>query len=152
MRLTLIIPVAALLGCAHSNTQPAAQASEPIPTSVAAAEKACPSVRVHFALDSSELTADSQAALDHAAACLSANPNDKVSIQGNTDERGSAEYNRALGERRASAVENYLASKGVASAQLGTMSFGKDNPLCSESDKECWQRNRRAAIEPACRM
>jgi peptidoglycan-associated lipoprotein len=136
----LLIPLAAVLGGAGGS----AQAASPVDP--------CDPVRVHFALDSSKLTAENRATLDRSAACLQANQQAKVSIQGNTDERGSSAYNQALGERRAKAVQSYLIEKGVSGAQLQPVSFGKDNRLCDQSDKECWQRNRRAAIMPYCHM
>jgi peptidoglycan-associated lipoprotein len=70
-----------------------------------------------------------------------------VTIQGNADERGTEEYNMALGDRRARAVAKYLESLGASSAQLATVSFGKENPECNEHDEACWSRNRKAALK-----
>ena len=73
-------------------------------------------------------------------------PNYKLTIQGNCDERGSDEFNLALGDARASAAKDYLASLGVPAAQLNTVSFGKEHPVCTEHDESCWQKNRRVHI------
>jgi peptidoglycan-associated lipoprotein len=161
----LLVSFAAALGCAHGGTTSSSTVPPQTPTPTASSKEPagqvaeargmmqpCEPVRIHFAFDSSKLTADNRAALDRTAACLQSSQQTKVSIQGNTDERGSQEYNLKLGERRANAVQAYLTSKGVSSAQLTTLSFGKDNPLCQRNDEQCWQRNRRAAIQPACRM
>jgi peptidoglycan-associated lipoprotein len=113
---------------------------------------ACDPVRVHFAFDKSDLNPDAQSKLDKAAVCLKDNQRQIVSIQGNADERGTIAYNKALGERRARSVYDYLSSRGVSEKQLQTYSFGEENPLCTGSDESCWKHNRRAAIEPACRL
>jgi len=73
-------------------------------------------------------------------------PDYKLTVQGYCDERGSEEYNLALGDKRAQQAKEYLASLGVPSAQLKTVSYGKDKQVCTEHDEECWQRNRRAHI------
>src|SRR5438132_109489 len=74
---------------------------------------------------------------------LKSNPNFKVTIEGHCDERGSTEYNLGLGDRRASAVKQYLVSLGVPADRLSTVSFGKEKPFCMESTEACWQQNRR---------
>ena len=73
-------------------------------------------------------------------------PDYKLTVQGYCDERGSAEYNMALGDKRAEQAKDYLASLGVPASQLKTVSFGKEKQLCSDHDEACWQRNRRAHI------
>ena len=80
---------------------------------------------------------------------LATYPNQKLVIEGNCDERGSEEYNLALGERRAKTAQEFLASMGIPNAQLTIVSFGKDHPVCTEQDEACWQRNRRAHITAA---
>jgi peptidoglycan-associated lipoprotein len=70
-------------------------------------------------------------------------PTEILRLEGHADERGSAEYNLALGDRRAESVRAFLASMGVPAAQMSIISFGKEQPVCSESDETCWQRNRR---------
>jgi len=73
-------------------------------------------------------------------------PTYKLTIQGNCDERGSDEFNLALGDARAKEAKDYLASLGVPASQLDTVSFGKEHPVCTEHDESCWQKNRRAHI------
>jgi peptidoglycan-associated lipoprotein len=108
----------------------------------------CTDVRVHFALDSSEIPDADRSALAHAASCLRSSHSSKVNIEGNADERGTEEYNLALGDRRAQSVAHYLEKLGATPDQIKTVSYGKDNPLCTEHDEDCWWRNRRAAIKP----
>ena len=76
-------------------------------------------------------------------------PNQKLLIEGHCDERGSEEYNIALGDRRAKAAEGFLAQMGIPNVQLTIISFGKDRPVCTDADEACWQRNRRAHITAA---
>lgn len=76
-------------------------------------------------------------------------PNQKLLIEGHCDERGSEEYNIALGDRRAKATESFLASMGIPEVQLTIISFGKDRPVCTDENETCWQRNRRAHITAA---
>ena len=142
MRISWIVVLAASLLPAAAQAQ--AQAQHNL--------GACDPVRVHFAFDKSDLNPDAQSKLDKAAECLKDNQRQIVSIQGNADERGTNEYNKALGERRARSVYDYLSSRGVSEKQLQTYSFGEENPLCTGSDESCWKHNRRAAIEPACRL
>jgi len=73
-------------------------------------------------------------------------PNYKLTIEGHCDERGSAEYNIALGEKRAEAAKDYLVQVGIPGAQLNTVSYGKERPVCTDHDEACWQRNRRVHI------
>jgi peptidoglycan-associated lipoprotein len=73
-------------------------------------------------------------------------PNYKLTIEGHCDERGSAEYNVALGDRRAGAAKDYLVQVGIPAAQLDVISFGKEKPVCEDHDEACWQRNRRIHI------
>jgi peptidoglycan-associated lipoprotein len=76
-------------------------------------------------------------------------PNQKLLIEGHCDERGSEEYNIALGDRRAKAAEGFLASMGIPNTQLTVISFGKDRPVCTDNGESCWQRNRRAHLTAA---
>ncbi len=73
-------------------------------------------------------------------------PNYKLKIEGYCDERGSAEYNMALGDQRAKAAKDYLVNAGVSASQLDTVSFGKENPVCTDHEESCWQKNRRVHI------
>jgi peptidoglycan-associated lipoprotein len=76
-------------------------------------------------------------------------PNQKLVIEGHTDERGSAEYNLALGDRRAHAVEEFLSSQGIPGPQLAVVSYGKEKPVCTDESESCWQKNRRAHVTAA---
>jgi peptidoglycan-associated lipoprotein len=97
-----------------------------------------------FDFDSYELRPDAQAAISKAAAYLAAHPAIRVLIGGFADERGSAEYNLALGENRANAARTALVNAGIAPGRLRVISFGKEKQFCTESNEECWQLNRRA--------
>jgi peptidoglycan-associated lipoprotein len=77
------------------------------------------------------------------ASWLKANPKVKVRIEGNCDERGTIEYNQALGQRRASAAKKYLTDMGVSASRISLISYGKEKPVCSNATEECWQQNRR---------
>jgi peptidoglycan-associated lipoprotein len=102
---------------------------------------------VYFAFDKSNLDASARAVLDAQAAWLSANPNATIKIEGNCDERGSREYNLALGQRRADSVGDYLTARGVSSSNVETISFGEEMPVCTRRTGEsCWAQNRRADI------
>ncbi len=100
---------------------------------------------VHFAYDESELTDASRSALQANSAWLQRpHVSATIQIEGHCDERGTVEYNQALGERRARAAYDYLVSLGVPDSRLEMVSYGKERPQCTESDEDCWQRNRRA--------
>jgi peptidoglycan-associated lipoprotein len=107
----------------------------------------CTNVRVHFPFNSDEIDAADRPQLDRSARCLKADHALHVTIEGNADERGTEEYNMALGDRRARAVAKYLESLGASQSQVATVSYGKENPECKEHDEECWARNRRAALK-----
>ena len=100
---------------------------------------------VYFGFDSAELTGDAQTTLDRQAAFLNVNPALVVIVEGHADERGTREYNLALGDRRATAVRDYLLAKGLNSARIRTVSYGKERPVVSGSNEEAWEKNRRAA-------
>lgn len=108
----------------------------------------CSSIRVHFDFNDSQLHPDERARMQRMARCLKADHALHVTIEGNADERGTQEYNLALGDQRANAVAHYLELLGVSAAQLRTVSFGKEQPLCMEHEEGCWAQNRRAAIKP----
>jgi peptidoglycan-associated lipoprotein len=97
----------------------------------------------YFDLDKADIRPDAREALSHTAEFLRNYPQLKVTIEGHCDERGSTEYNLGLGDRRASAVKQYLVSQGISADRLSTVSFGKEKPFCTESNEECWQQNRR---------
>jgi peptidoglycan-associated lipoprotein len=100
-------------------------------------------VDVHFDYDKSAIRKSEQGKLDAAAKLLKADKKHKVIVEGHCDERGTAQYNLALGERRAKAVKKYLTDLGVPAAQIQTTSFGKERQLCTEQNEDCYQRNRR---------
>jgi peptidoglycan-associated lipoprotein len=99
---------------------------------------------VHFAFDSDQLDQQAQAAVQYNASVLQQDPTLRVEIEGHCDERGSAEYNLALGARRARAVRDALVGLGIGSERMSTVSFGEELPLCKESTEACWATNRRA--------
>jgi len=103
-----------------------------------------PSDRVFFELDSSTLTAEARATLDAQAQWLNSNATVNVVIEGHADERGTREYNIALGERRATATRLYLESRGVAAGRMQTISYGKERPEVTGSGEESYARNRRS--------
>lgn len=100
--------------------------------------------RVFFAFDSSTLDDDARSTLDRQAAWLQQYPSINVTIEGHTDERGTREYNLALGERRATAARNYLVALGVAPSRMLTISYGEERPVDPASDETAWRQNRRA--------
>lgn len=100
--------------------------------------------RVFFDYDSHALRAEGSAMLDAQAAWLARYPNVKVRIEGNADERGTREYNFALGARRANSVRDYLVSKGVAGSRIETVSYGKEKPIDGGTTEEAWGKNRNA--------
>ncbi|MDQ6959759.1 MAG: peptidoglycan-associated lipoprotein Pal [Mariprofundaceae bacterium] len=101
---------------------------------------------VYFAFDSSQLGAAAHGILDANAAWLKAHSGSSITIEGNCDERGSREYNLALGQRRADGVRDYLASQGVSSSSIDTVSFGEERPVCQGTGEACWAQNRHADI------
>ncbi len=101
---------------------------------------------IRFGFDQATLTGDSQGKLQKLADCLKQAPAKKVVIAGHCDERGTTQYNIALGSRRAEAARKYLADLGAA-GKLDTVSFGKEKPLCTESTEDCWAKNRRDEFE-----
>lgn len=103
--------------------------------------------RVYFDYDRDALRDDAMATLDQKAAVLQANPGVTMVITGHTDERGSDEYNLALGQRRAAQVKRYLVSKGIDGVRLTTQSMGESQPAVQGSDEGAYQQNRRAEFE-----
>ena len=105
-----------------------------------------------FDYDKSDIRADAQTALTQDAATLKTIfadfPDASVTIEGNCDERGSAEYNLGLGDRRASAAKEFLQQLGVSADRLKTVSYGKERPVCTESNETCWQKNRHVHFSP----
>ena len=101
---------------------------------------------VYFDFDSSDITSQSASVLSQHASLLSANPGAGVLIAGHTDERGSREYNMALGERRAQSVSSYLAAQGAASNNIQVISYGEERPAATGADESAYSQNRRAEL------
>lgn len=118
----------------------------------AAAERAAnmaamPSVNsVYFAFDSAVIDAAGQSVLSAYATWLNKNSDVNITVEGNCDERGSREYNLALGEERAKSVRNVLVSNGVAASRIDTVSFGEERPMCTGSGEACWAQNRHGDV------
>lgn len=98
---------------------------------------------VHFALNKYNIEDNDKTTLGKQAAWLARYPAVKLTIEGHCDERGTREYNLALGARRANAVKEYLVAQGVSAARLETVSYGKERPICTQSNEDCWSQNRR---------
>jgi peptidoglycan-associated lipoprotein len=115
-----------------------------IPGSRADFERSVTSNTINFALDKYDIDGRAREILDSQAAWLAKWPNVPVSLEGHCDERGTREYNLALGDRRANAAKNYLAARGINPARISTISYGKERPIALGSDEQSWAQNRRA--------
>lgn len=102
---------------------------------------------VYFPFNVSAVQEDDKPVLEAHAKYLSEHPDRKVRVEGNCDERGSNEYNLALGQRRADSVKKMLVLGGANASQIETVSYGKEKPVCSEHDEACWKQNRRSDIK-----
>ncbi|MBV2184386.1 MAG: peptidoglycan-associated lipoprotein Pal [Rhizobium sp.] len=100
--------------------------------------------RIFFDTDSTSIRADAQQTLDRQAQWLAKYPNYAITVEGHADERGTREYNLALGARRAAVTRDYLASRGVPASRMKTISYGKERPVAVCDDISCWSQNRRA--------
>jgi peptidoglycan-associated lipoprotein len=122
------------------------RASAPASTSASAVVPAecqdAAAFTVRFGFDQATLTSEAQATLQRLADCLKRAPARRMTVQGNCDDRGTAQYNIALGNRRADAARKYLSDLGVGGT-LDTVSFGKERPVCKQASDDCWARNRR---------
>ena len=142
--------LAAIAGCSPKpkyippapNTGPVTESV--VPGSRADFERSVTSNTIHFALDRYDINTESIAILDSQAQWLAKWPNVPVSLEGHCDERGTREYNLALGDRRANAAKNYLAAHGINPARISTISYGKERPIALGSDEASWAQNRRA--------
>lgn len=156
---TLLIATALLATTACSKKRPAELPPAPgpvtdqngsggqgaiVPGSRADFERSVTSNTVNFALDSYSLDDRARSILDSQATWLARYPNVPVSLEGHADERGTREYNLALGDRRALSAKNYLAARGVAPGRISTISYGKERPIALGSDEASWAQNRRA--------
>jgi peptidoglycan-associated lipoprotein len=167
MKKTVLIGMTAIalsLGACAKRTPPPAATTEPPPVTQPDANSTDPnslevvelpalqadlvakagSDTVYFGTDEYSLDQATQATLAAQARWLLANPNVRASIEGHCDERGTREYNQALGERRANAARDFLVSQGVPAARLVTTSWGKERPVAQGSNEEAWAQNRRA--------
>jgi len=106
--------------------------------------RSVPADRVFFELDSYSIDAEDRSTLDAQATWLARYPNVRVTIEGHADERGTREYNLALGDRRANAARDYLQSRGITPDRMTTISWGKERPQNPASNEEAWAQNRRA--------
>lgn len=151
------IPFLILAGCASEEKKAdaapthSAEAAKKAPT--AAAKKEVPAEvarlianfqRVQFGFDSSDIDAESQAALKENAEIMQQRPDVKVEIQGHADERGTNEYNLALGDKRAQGVRDYLVRSGIDGSRVTTVSYGEEKPVDESSTETGWSKNRRA--------
>ncbi len=165
-RTTLILATAALAiaGCAKKrpevlppapvqNTGDTGAATGPVagagdgaitPGSNADFQRSVTSNTVLFGLDQYDIDPAARAILDNQAQWLARYPNVRITIEGHCDERGTREYNLALGDRRANAAKNYLAARGVAASRITTISYGSERPAATGSDDAAWAQNRRA--------
>ena len=159
-----VLMIASLIGCAQKQVaappeQPTVMPSQAPQKQEPVTEKQQPSVKqeamtsapkeletkvsdIHFSFDKYDLDDTAKTTLKSLASMLG-KMNAKVIIEGNCDERGTKEYNLALGDKRANAAKQYLISLGIPSARIDTVSYGKEKPLCTESTEECWAKNRR---------
>jgi peptidoglycan-associated lipoprotein len=125
-------------------TQPPMQPTGPVPGSQADFMASVMSDTVLFDLDRYNIDASDQGILQSQAQWLSRYPAKSVTIEGHADERGTRDYNLALGERRANAAKNYLVSLGIEPGRVMVVSYGKERPIALGSDEDSWARNRRA--------
>ena len=148
-----------LAGCTHKqeavNTAPppapppAPSAPAPAPVTSSIVPGSAEDLRVnvgdtvHFGYNEYNVEDADKQILSRQAAWLQKYPSVRVTVEGHADERGTREYNLALGARRANAVKEYLVSQGVATARVETVSYGKERPICTDSNEACWAQNRR---------
>ena len=152
--LGLFVITALMAGCAGTSTEdpaptPApAPAPAPTPTPVAPAPTPAPSIDTvfYFDFDSSVLKPEARAALQAHANRLKSN-SESVRLEGHADERGTREYNQALGARRANAVADYLVLQGVSRSRIETISYGEERPVNSASSESAWSQNRRVELQ-----
>jgi peptidoglycan-associated lipoprotein len=155
LKFAAIASVVLIAGCT-TKPQATAEAPPPAPTGPMTSETQSSVVAgseqdlkvnvgdtVHFGYNEYSVQDEDKTTLQRQAAWLQKYPAVRVTVEGHCDERGTREYNLALGARRANAVKEYLVSLGVSSARVDTISYGKERPICTESDESCWAQNRR---------
>ena len=155
-----VLSAALMLGACTHKQEAAATAPPPAPPPPQAAARPAPVTSsiipgseqdfkvnvgdtVHFAYNEYSVQDTDKSTLSKQASWLSRYPSIKLTIEGHCDERGTREYNLALGARRANAVKEFLVAQGVSAARLETVSYGKERPICTESNDDCWAQNRR---------
>ncbi len=153
-RLAFVLPLAALVfatGCAKKNALPDNSAQLGLNTGAGSATPGSTQDftvnvgdRIFFTTDSTSLTAEARTTLDKQATWLAKYPNYSITLEGHADERGTREYNLALGARRAAATRDYLVARGINRGRVKTISFGKERPVAVCNDISCWSQNRRA--------
>lgn len=117
----------AITGCGQQTTKPSAKKLQ----------------SVYFDLDKYNVRSDQQGTMKNNASVLQSNASQKIVVEGNCDERGSKEYNIALGDRRAKTGKSYLTNLGISGDRINTISYGKEKPVCTAHNESCWQQNRR---------
>jgi peptidoglycan-associated lipoprotein len=122
---------------------PAAAAPSTAGVDMAQDARAFEAEGIYFDFDKAEIKAEAKAILEKKAAWLRANPSYKTKIEGNCDDRGTNEYNLALGDRRAKAAQKYLNALGISMDRMSTISYGEEKPVCTEKNEKCWSKNRR---------
>jgi len=120
--------------------KPEAAKEEPTERAAAASTGLQP---IYFDFDKSFVRDDGRAVMKANAEWLKANPKVKIRIEGNCDERGTKEYNQALGQRRATSAKKYFTDLGISAKRISLISYGKEKPVCSDQTEDCWQKNRR---------
>ncbi len=144
----ILLSAAALVGCANNQNDPNAQLGPDGKGPITPGTQRDFSVNVgdlvYFSSDSTDLTPEASAILQKQSQWLRQYPQFTITIEGHADERGTREYNIALGARRATAVRNFLAQNGVAANRVRTISYGKERPVAVCNDISCWSQNRRA--------
>jgi len=134
---------AAPAAAAPKPSAPAAAAPSTAGVDMAQEARAFEAEGIYFDFDKAEIKAEAKAILEKKAAWLRANSSYKVRIEGNCDERGTNEYNLALGDRRAKAAQKYLNALGISMDRMSTISYGEEKPVCTEKNEKCWSKNRR---------
>jgi peptidoglycan-associated lipoprotein len=131
---------AGMVAAATPSPSPGA-ATTPLPSEFAATDRL---KDIHFDFDKYDIRPEDAKILDADAAWLKSRPDDLLLVEGHCDERGTIEYNLALGERRAKAAMSYLVAQGVQARRITLISYGKEQPACMEHNEACWAKNRRA--------
>ena len=159
---TICLVLALGFGCTKKQTvkqeepikQPEVSITAPVATPPVEAQPVVPKIEfktIFFAFDSYSLNEEGKALLNQAGGLLRSYPDIALRLEGHCDERGTAEYNLALGEKRANAVREYLENLGVSRSRLSTVSFGKEKPAVAGNDEASWAKNRRVEIVPVAK-